>query len=781
MLVNNVKVSQTALSDHGLIEVMTNLFSKDEKRNLPDKQIPSIGTFDFNKAEWSKVSEELKGLLTGESINGAENIDQAYEIIVNGVVEACQRAGVPLKKRPRKQNIPRDRKRLFEKRRLLKRKENNPKLSDRHVSEVKRKLCLVEKALADSYVRERREEEEKAIESIKTNSKYFFKYANKKSKVREIIGPLNTDSEGIASEPKDVAETLNLQYKKAFSQPKLESVVDNVEEFFGSESSALNGIEFTIEDVKEAMKSFRQDASPGPDFFPAAVLKNCSESLSEPLFHLFRRSLNSGQICSIFKEAIITPLYKGGDRAKPGNYRPVALTSHVGKCLEKVVRKHLVRFLEENNLMNPSQHGFRGGRSTVSQLIEHIESVIEGLEEGGNVDVVYLDFSKAFDKVDHGVLLHEIRRLGIGGKLGTWLHSFLTGRTQKVSVEKVLSDACKVVSGVPQGTVLGPILFLIMLRTIDEGILYSIVGSFADDSKILKPIQDVEDTNKMQTDLTAVYEWAKDVNMELNGNKFQLLRYGPIQNLKDSTKYKDTSGEDICEEKSAKDLGIVLSSDGRYDLHTSKVVTKSRQMCGWIFRTFQTRELTPMMTLYKTMVLSRLDYCSILWHPTGKALVDEVESIQRLFTRRISGLGSLSYWERLETLKLYSIQRRHERYMIIYMFKILHNLVPGCGITFRENERLGIFANIPVCRSDAPTLAKSMRNSSFGYRGPRLYNLLPAALRRRYDTEERRDIVGAFKRDLDVFLTKVPDQPTIQGLSRAACSNSMIDQVPYRL
>ena len=284
----------------------------------------------------------------------------------------------------------------------------------------------------------------------------------------------------------------------------------------------------------------------------------------------------------------------------------------------------------------------------------------------------------------------------------------------------------------------------------------------------------------MQEDLDAVYNWAGDVNMKLNGNKFQLLRYGPLQDLKDSSNYVDTNGAVICEENTAKDLGVLLSSSGDYDQHINKTISKCRQMCGWIFRTFQTREMVPMMTLYKTMILSRLDYGSILWHPTKKTLVDQVEKVQRLFTRRISGMTGVSYWERLSKLKLFSIQRRHERYMIIYTFKMLHNLVPRCGTTFRNNERAGVFACIPVSKSSAPSIVKRMRNSSFGYRGPRLYNLLPESLRRIYSMEDGMDVVSSFKKKLDCFLRSVPDQPTVQGLTRAADSNSLVDQVSYR-
>ncbi|KAK3896182.1 hypothetical protein Pcinc_000104 [Petrolisthes cinctipes] len=231
----------------------------------------------------------------------------------------------------------------------------------------------------------------------------------------------------------------------------------------------------------------------------AAIKKNykfffrCATQLCIPLQLLWSASLLEGVIPDTTRSARITPLYKGGPRSMPKIYRPVALTSHVIKLLEKIVVKNIMNFLEHNTLTNRGQHGFRRGRSCLSQLLEHHTHLLESIEAGLNSDVIYLDFEKAFDKVDHGVLLHKMRNLGITVNIGRWVHAFLSNRTQVVTTDGCVSKQSSVVRGVPQGSVLGPILFLILISDIDQEVKTSKVTSIADDTRVSHSIKDKDD------------------------------------------------------------------------------------------------------------------------------------------------------------------------------------------------------------------------------------------------------------------------------------------------
>ena len=200
-------------------------------------------------------------------------------------------------------------------------------------------------------------------------------------------------------------------------------------------------------------------------------------------------------------------------------------------------------------------------------------------------------------------------------------------------------------------------------------------------------------------------------------------------------------------------------------------------MLGWVLRTFRSRDPEVMKSLFKAMVLSKLDYCSLLIHPTLVSHTLKIEQVQRPFTCRISGMYGMNHWERLKYLKLYSVERRRERFIIIYTFKILHDLVPNPGIQFKTSKRLGINCIIPHVPTTIPSYIRQRRFQSFRFIAARLFNCLPIELRSY--KPDCQNIVFSFKVKLDKFLSNIPDQPTVYGLQRMANTNSISDQIHY--
>ena len=261
------------------------------------------------------------------------------------------------------------------------------------------------------------------------------------------------------------------------------------------------------------------------------------------------------------------------------------MTSHVIKVFKRVVRKALVDHIDRLGLLPDGQHGSRAMRSTLTQLLAHWDSVLDGLDSGEGVDYVYLDFSKSFDKVETGVLLHKLRSSQVLGKVGCWLAAFLSPekRMQAVAVEGRLSSLSPVISGVPQGTVLGPVLFLLHIADIAQGISEgNTTSSYVDDTRTGRCISDpTVDCPTLQSDLETIYEWAAEVNMTFNSDKFESLRFWPGKTPKPDFDYTSPDGTVIEEKSHLRDLGVEISNDLTFSLHIENTIAASNKLVGW--------------------------------------------------------------------------------------------------------------------------------------------------------------------------------------------------------
>ena len=294
--------------------------------------------------------------------------------------------------------------------------------------------------------------------------------------------------------------------------------------------------------------------------------------------------------------------------------------------------------------------------------------------------------------METGVLLHKIKDCNIKGKVGCWLASFLdpSSRQQTVVVDGVVSSLSPVISGVPQGTVLGPVLFLIHIRDIASGLSSQTTAtSFADDTRVQRGVRSDQDCSDLQTDLQAIYDWATEVNMHFNSDKFECLRFWPGSGAPPAYQYTGPDNSEIEVKSNLKDLGVQLSSDLSFKLQVEKTCAAASKLAGWGLRSFRRRSKGVMKTIWQSLIQPKMDYCSQLWSPADQDSISKLESIQRHFTSKVMGLDDMNYWARLHYLNLYSQERRRERYMIIFLWKISQGLVDGYSVTFSINERRG--------------------------------------------------------------------------------------------
>ena len=394
------------------------------------------------------------------------------------------------------------------------------------------------------------------------------------------------------------------QSNKIFSIPNVENRVNDPVSYFASEMGSLtpqlSNITIDKNKIIEAIHDLSTHSAPGPDGMPVIVFKECAEALSEHLMILFNSFFDCHYIPDILKRAAIVPVYKSGERSNPNNYRPISLTPILMKILERIVQ-----FLTDNNFLNSTQHGFREGRSCLSALLNIYDDIVHMISDpSAVVDMIYLDFAKAFDKVDHGILLRKLREIGISGNLGIWFYNVLAHRSQYVRLPGGVSDDSMVIS-----TVLGPMLFLVLMSDINQNIEESKIISFADDTRLYTPIYSVDDCDSLQSDLQSVYDWDHSNNMVFNSGKFNHPCFSASSDMSVcSNAYISPEMNLIAQHEHIKDLGVFMSADCSFDHHISVISKKCSSIAGWILRTFTSRDRTPTLTLFKSIVLSRLDF-----------------------------------------------------------------------------------------------------------------------------------------------------------------------------
>ena len=352
----------------------------------------------------------------------------------------------------------------------------------------------------------------------------------------------------------------------------------------------------------------------------------------------------------------------------------MSLTSIVCKCMEKIVRNHITSYMKENGLFSPKQYGFISGRSTILQLITILDTWTYEIDRGHHTDVIYMDFKKAFDTVPHKRLISKLNSLNISKEIVNWIEAFISNRRQKVAVNGKESNWHDVTSGIPQGTVLGPLLFVLYINDLPD-LTQSDTFLFADDIKIFRSIINTNDQDILQQDITTIEKLSHDWMLTLHPDKCTHMEIG--KNNVGENQYYTTMNNvttTIDTHDKQKDLGVTFDSKLTFDQHISQVVNEATKMTKIIRRSFQFLDKHTFLPLYKTMVRTHLDYAMAVWHPYKIKHKIALENIQRRATKELPGMRDLSYIERLKLLKLPTLGYRRLRGDMIEVYKIIHNI-----------------------------------------------------------------------------------------------------------
>ena len=445
-------------------------------------------------------------------------------------------------------------------------------------------------------------------ECRKAYNNYVLKFVDTNGDVSKrlwtFIKDRRTDHCGVASlevndtiynKCKDKASVLNEYFATVFTK-KDSSDVPFLD---GYPFPDISPIGVTNDGVSALLSNLKVHKASGPDGIPASLLKNLAKTLAPPLTMIFRASLSQSAIPSQWKIANIVPIFKKGNRSNPGNYRPVSLTCICSKLLEHIIYSHIFSHLTKHNILTEEQHGFRQCRSCETQIIATVHDLAENLNCGNQTDVILLDFTKAFDKVPHGRLCHKLYHLGINGSLLSWIKCFLTDRQQQVIINGEISFLTSVTSGVPQGTVLAPLLFLYYINDITKDVSSSI-KLHADDVLIYNIIKTEEDCEKLQNDLNILNEWAMTWKMFFNPTKCEFLRVTNKKNIINFQYFIQSTS--IREVQQAKYLGVTINNNLSWSDHITNISNKANSVVRFLRHNFNQCPTKTKSALYLSLV-----------------------------------------------------------------------------------------------------------------------------------------------------------------------------------
>lgn len=667
-LVDNITVGEKFhRSDHQIIRWTLSL-DEPAAHEIVQKR------YNYFKADFNLVRSRLREKDLERKI-GETGVNESWNMLVNILNEVIDET-IPtvkrmVKKRPWVTWIVQKRRRAKQKawKKYSKFKKENdtrdPDIQDQ-INSLKSKYVQKRNRSNQANREAVHEFESKLATNVKNDSKSFYKYVRSRQQKKDRVGPLANAQGRVIIDDEETAEELNNYFGSVFSQEEVGNIPEAVKMFSGGDEHTLNDIIFTKEKVIKELERLQIGKSPGIDAVHPRVLKEVRVELGEVLANIMNRSLLTGEIPQDWRDAIIVPLFKKGNRSEPPNYRPVSLTSIVCKVMERIIKDSMVEHLMEYRVILNSQHGFTKGRSCLTNLLEFFEEVYGKLDEGKAVDVVYLDFAKAFDKVPHRRLAKKLEASGIGGNLLQWIESWLRDRRQKVGIRGKFSEWIKILSGVPQGSVLGPLLFVIFINDIDLGIV-SKISKFADDTKLCREIVTEEDADILREDLKRLYHWSMDWQMLFNISKCSVMHMG-----KGNANFQyEIGGTATRVSEEERDLGVTVHKSGKPSRQCAEAAKKANRILGMIKRTIISREKEIILQLYKTLVRPHLEYCVQAWSPYLRQDIDKLEKVQRRATKMIKGFSKFTYDERLKKCELTTMERRRIRGDLIETYKIV--------------------------------------------------------------------------------------------------------------
>ena len=467
---------------------------------------------------------------------------------------------------------------------------------------------------------------------FRTAVKKFWQWVNSVKRFRASLPPL---LDGVTSIKSDSAKAdlFNRYFYSVFTDEDCSDLSSLGKS--NKLSSIIQSINFTTQDVFQELSQLNPNKACGPDLLTPLLLKKSAELICESLCKLFNQSMSMGSLPKDWTSANVVPVYKKGDRRIAANYRPISLTSIVVKVMERIMCKQLTAALQQSGRLSNTQFGFRTNRSTVSLLLSAVHDWSFCLELRSSVHCMFLDFAKAFDSVAHEHLLIKLQGIGINGELLQWIRSFLTHRLQRVVVNGTYSDWLNVRSGVPQGSVLGPLLFLLYIDDLHSIVRHSKLKLYADDVALYREIKSEADCQLLQEDLDHICDWANKWQLRLNASKCEALL---ISNKRRAISFEYfVNHSPLAWRSTVKYLGVLLRSNLSWSDHCKHVSAKASKTLNFLSHTLWGATTVAKSMTYKYLVRPLLEYACMVWNPHTVSDKTSLEYVQRRAARWACG------------------------------------------------------------------------------------------------------------------------------------------------
>ena len=427
--------------------------------------------------------------------------------------------------------------------------------------------------------------------------------------------------------------------------------------------------------VHTALRSLKTNKAIGLDKLSARLLKDAADVIAPVLTALINRSFTDGVFPEVWKSAKVTALFKDGDKSLKDNYRPISILPTISKIIERAAHVQLCSYVEENKLLPQSQFGFRQKRSTSTALIAFTDQILESMDKGSLTGAVFLDLPKAFDTVDHPLLINKLKSLGVTGKSLAWFHSYLSCRIQRTMCNNALSPPAKITTGVPQGSILGPLLFLVYINGIQSVLNHSKMTMFADDMAFY--CHDNSSTNiqsKLNADLAAITSWLRDNKLTLNVIKSKFMIIGSRAKLNQFSDIALVANNDRLEKVTKfKYLGVTINQHLSWHDHIEQLQRQVAKRLGVLKRIKHLLPVYARKIYVTTMVIPILEYASIVWgDKNNKVLMDSIQVLQNKAAKLVLDRAPhSSSTEALKDLNWMNLSTRRQMQRCLFM----HNLI----------------------------------------------------------------------------------------------------------